>query len=90
MRKTKRKPLDSALTAAWEKVFAEAAVDDLGALQAQGWLTFQDFCDRSGMSLTGTRAAIKKMVKEGRLENKKIRCHYAGKIREINICRPRI
>ena len=90
MRKTKRQSVDSALTAAWEKVFAEAAIDDLEALQEQGWMTSQDFSDRTSMSLTGAREAIRKMVKEGRLESKKIRCYHSGKIREMSICRPRI
>lgn len=90
MRKTKRQSVDSAVAAAWEKVFEEATIDDLPTFRTQGWMTCQEFCDRSGMSISGAREAIKKMVKGGRLESKKIRCYYAGKTREINIFRPRI
>jgi len=82
--------LDSAIAAAWEKVFAEAQVDDLAAYEAGGWITHDAFCARAKMSDSGARAALKKMTGEGRLEHKKIRCVHAGRIREINIYRPRI
>ena len=82
--------MDSAITAAWEKVFAEAAVDDLPAHEAQGWMTRDTFCARTKMSVSGGQTALKKMSDQGKLEQKKIRCLHAGKIREINIYRPRI
>jgi hypothetical protein len=90
MRKTKRKPLDTAVAAAWEKVFAESAVDDLPALQAQGWMTVGEFADKTKFSHAGAASALKRLAAVRRVDMKKIRCMIADRAKTVNIYRPRI
>jgi hypothetical protein len=82
--------VDSAVAAAWEKVFAEAAVDDLEAHEADGWMTVQGFAQKSNMSRPRAEGMLKKFAADNRMEMKKIRAKQSGITREMNIFRPRI
>ena len=90
MRANKRKSLDIAITDAWQKVFDETAIDDLAALENEGWMTSQSFSARTGLGQSGAACALKRLVATKRMESKKIRCHYAEKIRPMVVYRPLI
>ena len=82
--------MDSAITAAWEKVFAEATLDDIDALHAEGWLTGEDFSKRTGISRNASCMRLNHLVSIGECEVKKVRVQIGNTRRETNIYRPRI
>ena len=90
MRKTKRQSVDSAVAAAWEKVFAETEPDDLAGYEAEGWMTALTAGKRAKTNPDNVRKKFDRLHKSGRMDCKKIRVMHGNTMREVNIYRPRI
>ena len=82
--------MDSAIAAAWEKVFAEDHVEDFDGYKAEGWMSATDFGKRIGISSEAALKRLKRRAENGELDQKKIRVQVNSTPQQIWIYRPRI
>lgn len=90
MRTNKRKSVDIAIANAWQRVFDEAVIDDLEALENQGWMTIRTFSEKTGIGAGGAAKTLGRIVASNRMDSKKIRCRHSGSIRVMTVYRPRV
>lgn len=90
MRANKRKSLDVALTAAWEKVFEQTKSESLEDFFAEGWMTVELAAKKAGKSESAVRHHFDRMVKSNSMEKKTIRAQFPCGARTANIYRPLI
>jgi len=87
---TKKKPrvAPAALTAAWDAIIADQKLDDIDALQAQGWMTVADYGERAGLSDAASRGRLDCMLGTGLLEKKNVRIKTRSGVRSVSVYRP--
>jgi len=86
----KKKPRVAApdLSAAWDAIIADQKLDDIEALQAEGWMTVADYGERAELSDAAARSKLAGMLGAGVLEKKTARLQTGNGVRTCIIYRP--
>jgi len=89
MRKKTQSLLASAnITAAWERVFEQAKVDDLEQLHSEGWQSVYDISEQSGRCRNTLSCTLDAEVNLGRFERKLAKVKRGAQIRQLVFYRP--
>jgi|688.fasta_scaffold308607_3 hypothetical protein len=89
MRKKTQSPLASAnITAAWERVFEQAKVNDIEQLHSEGWQSVYDIAEQSGRCQITLCKALDKEVSARRFEKKLAKIKRGPQIKTVSFYRP--
>jgi len=89
MRKKTQSALAAAnITAAWERVFEQAKVDDIKQLHSEGWQSVYDIAEQSGRCQSTLCKTLDEEVRSRRFEKKLAKIKRGAQIKPISFYRP--
>ena len=89
MRKKTQSPLASAnITAAWERVFEQAKVDDIEQLHSDGWQSVYDIAEQSHRCRSTLCKTLDEEVSARRFEKKLAKIKRGAQIKTVSFYRP--
>ena len=89
MRKKTQSPLASAnITAAWERVFEQAKVEDIEQLHSEGWQSVYDIAEQSDRCRSTLCKTLDEEVSSRRFEKKLAKIKRGAQIKTVSFYRP--
>jgi hypothetical protein len=76
------------ITAAWQRVFEHAKVDDIEQLHSEGWRSVYDIAEQSDRCRNTLAGTLDAEVNAGRFEKKLAKVKRGAQIKQIVFYRP--